>query len=171
MTLRLRLAVRRLRSSVFGLSSAVLGLFALAACASLGRSVFATPTVELRDIRMKSIGMQGGAMDIILDVMNPNDYRLDATRLTYNLFVDTMRVAFGEIHQKATLEAHQKTMVVVPVSFSIAELVKATQLMSQTGGVDYHVIGEVTAATPGGSFTRPYKGDGHFDNIASLRPR
>src|ERR1035437_1521953 len=148
MTLRLRLAVRRLRSSVFGLSSAVLGLFALAACASLGRSVFATPTVELRDIRMKSIGMQGGAMDIILDVMNPNDYRLDATRLTYNLFVDT-----------------------VPVSFSIAELVKATQLMSQTGGVDYHVIGEVTAATPGGSFTRPYKGDGHFDNIASLRPR
>jgi LEA14-like dessication related protein len=146
-------------------------LIALSACASLGRSVFTTPTVELRDIRMKAIGMQGGSMDLILDVMNPNDYRLDATRLTYNLYVDTMKVAFGEIKQHATLEAHQKTMVVVPVSFSIAELVKATQLMSQTGGVDYHVIGEVTAATPGGSFTRPYKGDGHFDNIASLRPR
>jgi LEA14-like dessication related protein len=146
-------------------------LIALSACASLGRSVFTTPTVELRDIRMKAIGMQGGSMDLILDVMNPNDYRLDATRLTYNLYVDTMKVAFGEIKQHATLEAHKKTMVVVPVSFSIAELVKATQLMSQTGGVDYHVIGEVTAATPGGSFTRPYKGDGHFDNIASLRPR
>ena len=137
----------------------------------MGRSVFATPIVELRDVRMKAIGLQGGSMDLILDVTNPNDYRLDATRLTYNLFVDTMRVAFGEIRKTATLEAHKKSEVVVPVSFSIQELIRATQLMSKTGGVDYHVTGEVTAATPGGSFTRPYKGDGHFDNIASLKPR
>ena len=155
-----------LRSSVFGLA-----LFASSACASLGRSVFATPIVELKDIRMKAIGFQGGSMDIILEVTNPNDFRLDATRLTYNLFVDTNRVAFGEIKQTATLEAHKKSSVVVPVSFSIQELIRATQLMSKTGGVDYHVVGEVTAATPGGSFTRPYKGDGHFDNIASLKPR
>src|ERR1019366_2314985 len=143
-------------SSIFHLTSSIL---LLAACASLGKSVFATPTVELRDIRMKAIGLQGGSMDIILDVMNPNDYRLDATRLTYNLFVDTMRVAFGEIHKTATLEAHKKSEVVVPVSFRIQELIRATQLMSKTGGVDYHVTGEVTAATPGGSFTRPYKGE------------
>jgi LEA14-like dessication related protein len=144
---------------------------AVSACASLGRSVFATPIVELKDIKMKAIGFQGGSMEIILDVTNPNDYRLDATRLTYNLFVDTNRVAFGEIKQTATLEPHKKSQVVVPVSFSINELIRATQLMSKTGGVDYHVTGEVTAATPGGSFTRPYKGDGHFDNIASLKPR
>ncbi len=144
---------------------------ALTACASLARSVFATPTVELKDIRMKAIGIQGGAMDIILEVNNPNDYRLDATRLTYNLFVDTLKVAFGEIKQTATLEPHRKTEVVVPVSFSIQELIRATQVMSKTGGVDYHVNGEVTAATPAGSFTRPYQGNGHFDNIASLHPR
>jgi LEA14-like dessication related protein len=158
-------AVRRLPSAVFVL------IALSSACASMGRSMFATPIVELRDVRMKAIGFQGGSMEIILDVTNPNDYRLDATRLTYNLFVDTMRVAFGEIKQTATLEAHKKSEVVVPVSFSIQELIRATQLMSKTGGVDYHVTGEVTAATPGGSFTRPYKGDGHFDNLASLKPR
>ena len=136
----------------------------------MGRSVFATPIVELKDVRLRAIGLQGGSMDIILDVMNPNDYRLDATRLTYNLFVDTLRIAFGEIRKTASLEAHKKSEVVVPVSFSIPELIKATQAMSKTGGVDFHVTGEVTAATPGGSFTRPYKGDGHFDNIASLKP-
>jgi LEA14-like dessication related protein len=149
----------------------VCALVATAACASLARSMFATPTVTLKDIRMKAIGIQGGSMDIILDVTNPNDYRLDATRLTYNLWVDTMKVAFGEIKHTATLEAHRTNEVVVPVSFSIQELVRATQLLSKTGGVDYHVTGEVTATTPGGSFTRPYKGDGHFDNIQSLRPR
>lgn len=142
----------------------------VAACASLGRSVFATPTVELKDIRMKAIGMQGGSMDIILNVTNPNDFRLDATHLTYNLYVDTIKVAFGEIHKTATLEPHKKNEVIVPVSFSMQELIRATQLFSRTGGVDYHVNGEVTATTPGGSFTRPYSGVGHFDNIASLHP-
>ena len=81
-----------------------------------------------------------------------------------------MRVAFGEIRSRDARGAQEERGDRAG-EFSIAELVNATQLMSQTGGVDYHVIGEVTAATPGGSFTRPYKGDGHFDNIASLRPR
>ena len=149
----------------------VCALAASSACASLGRSMFATPTVTLKDIRMKAIGLQGGAMDVILSVTNPNDYRLDATHLTYNLFVDTLKVAFGEIKQTATLEAHRTNEIVVPVTFRIQELVRATQLLSKSGGVEYHVTGEVTATTPGGSFTRPYAGMGHFDNIQSLRPR
>lgn len=161
-----------LRTSVFGLRASVLGLLlVLAGCATLARSVFATPTVQLKDVRMKAIGFQGGSMDIVLDVTNPNDYRLDATRLTYNLFVDTMKVAFGEVDKTTTLEPHRKNEVVVPVSFSMQELIRATQLMSQTGGVDYRVTGEVTAATPSGSFTRAYAGTGHFDNIGSVRPR
>ncbi len=133
--------------------------------------MFATPTVELKDVRMKAIGFQGGSMDIILDVMNPNDYRLDATRLTYNLFVDTMRVAFGEIHKTATLEAHKKNEVVVPVAFNMQELIRATQLMSRSGGVDYRVTGEETASTPSGNYTRAYTATGHFDDIGSVRPR
>ena len=97
-----------LRSSVLGLLP-VLGLsLILSACATLARSAIATPTVELKDVRMKAIGFQGGSMDIILNVNNQNDYRLDATRLTYNLFVDTMKVAFGEIHKTTTLEPHRR---------------------------------------------------------------
>ncbi|MGH7656277.1 MAG: LEA type 2 family protein [Gemmatimonadaceae bacterium] len=149
----------------------VLFALTLGACATLARSSFATPTVELKDVRMKAIGFQGGSMDIILNVTNPNDYRLDATHLTYNLYVDTMRVAFGEISKTTTLEPHRRNEVVVPVSFGMQELVRATQLMSQTGGVDYRVTGEVTAATPSGSYTRAYSGTGHFDNIGSVRPR
>jgi LEA14-like dessication related protein len=151
------------------LPSAVLLVLSLGACASIGRSMFATPVVELKDIRMKAIGFQGGSMELILSVTNPNDYRLDATRFTYSLFVDTLKVAFGEIKQTATLEPHKKTDVIVPISFSIQELVRATQVMSKTGGVDYRVAGEVTAATPTGSFTRPYSGTGHFDNIGSIK--
>jgi LEA14-like dessication related protein len=163
--------IRNVLARRFGLppSAFCLAVCALTACATLGRSMFATPVVELKDIRMKAIGFQGGSLELILSVNNPNEFRLDATRFTYNLFVDTLKIASGEIKQTATLEARKKTDVVVPITFSIQELVRATQLMSKTGGVDYHVTGEVTAATPTGSFTRPYTSTGHFDNIGSIK--
>jgi LEA14-like dessication related protein len=153
------------------LPSAIFVLITLSGCASLARSVFATPTVQLKDVRMKAIGFQGGSLELVLMVYNPNDYRLDATRLTYNLWVDTLKLAYGEINKTVTLEPHKQNEVIVPVSFSIQELVKASQVMSKTGGVDYRVAGEVTAATPAASFTRPYEGKGHFDDLSSLRPR
>ncbi len=146
------------------------GVLALSACASLGRSVFATPTVELKELKVRSIGFSGGTVDVIVNVNNSNDYRLDATHLTYNLYVDTNKVFFGEIKRTVTLEANKKTEVTIPVQFSIQDLVRATQLLGKTGGVDYRVVGEVTAATPGATFTRPYAGKGHFDDIGSLRP-
>jgi LEA14-like dessication related protein len=121
---------------------------------------------------LNAVGIQEGSLDIILYVFNPNDYRLDATRLTYNLYVDdTLKIAFGEIKKTVTLEPHKQNEVVVPVNFSLQELVKASQVLSKAGGVDYKVTGEVTAATPAASFTRPYVGKGHFDDIGSLRPR
>ena len=63
----------RLIPSGFRLPASGLLLFALTACASLGRHLFDTPTVELKDIHMKAIGLQGGSMDIILSVDNPNE--------------------------------------------------------------------------------------------------
>ena len=34
---------------------------------------------------MRALGLEGGALDLVLDVYNPNEYRMDATRLTYTL--------------------------------------------------------------------------------------
>jgi LEA14-like dessication related protein len=148
----------------------MLALGALAgagACHALGRSSFANPIVELRDVRLRGVGMEGGTLDVILDVYNPNDYRLDASKVTYRLFVDTTQLAVGEINKLVTLENGKKTAVTLPVSFTTRELFGAAALMSRTGSLEYRVAGEVTVATPFGSFTRPYEGKGRFD---SLRP-
>ena len=163
-------ALRQLSPARRQLSFAVLLLIFAAGCASLGRSVFATPTVELKDVKVRSIGLQGGTVDVILSVDNSNDYRLDATHLTYNLYVDTLKVFSGDLTRTVTLEPRKKTEVTVPVNFSVQELVRATQVLGKTGGVDYRVEGVVTAVTPGATFTRAYTGEGHFDDIGSLRP-
>lgn len=141
---------------------------AAAACASMGRSTFATPVVELKDVRVKGIGLQGGSLDLILDVYNPNNYRLDATKVTYTLFVDTNQVATGEITKLVTLTEHVKSEVVLPVSFTVQQLLGAARMLTGTGSVDYRVAGDVTVATPFGSFTRPYNGKGRYDTLRGL---
>ena len=138
-----------------------------AACAALGRASFANPVVELKDVRITGIGLQGGNLDVILVVYNPNDFRLDASKVTYTLFVDTAQIAMGAVTKAVTFENLKKTEVTLPISFTTREMFGAAAALTRTGSVDYRVIGEVTVATPFGSFTRPYEGKGRFD---SLRP-
>ncbi len=152
------------RVSVFRAAFVAMALTFTGACAGFTRSNFATPIVELRDVRLKGIGIQGGTLDVILDVTNPNEYRLDASKVTYRLYVDTTQIAAGEVSKLVTLEPKKKSEVVLPVSFGNKELMAAGQMLSRTGSVDYRIAGEVTVATPFGNFTRPYDGKGHFDS-------
>ena len=140
------------------------------ACASMGRASFATPTVELSDVRMKGIGMKGGTLDVVLNVYNPNGYRLDTSGFTYTLWIDSSSVAKGAVTRLVTLESKKKTEVTLPITFTIKELQDAARAMTDMGSVNYRLAGDLTVSTPAGSFTRPYEGRGTF-NSASLIPR
>jgi LEA14-like dessication related protein len=135
------------------------------ACAAMGRGAFATPVVQLKDVRVKGIGINGGSLDLVLDVYNPNPYRLDATHLTYNLYVDTNKVAVGSVEQHVQLDDKKTTQVILPVKFSFQEMLGAAKVITGMGSVDYRVTGDVTVATPFGSITRPYEGKGRYDSL------
>ena len=148
----------------------IAGLIAVAvagtgACSAVARNTFGTPVVQLKDVRVKGIGMNGGSLDLVLDVYNPNAYRLDATKLTYNLYVDTNKVAVGEVVQHVQLDDKKTTEVILPVTFTFREMLGAAKVIAGMGSVDYRVAGDVTVATPFGSFTRPYEGKGRYDTL------
>ena len=103
----------------------------------------------------------------MLEVNNQNDYRLDANRVTYTLVVDSATIATGQITKLVTLPAKQISEVRLPVTISVKELLGAASVMTRSGSVKYHVIGEVTVATPFGNMTRPYDSVGQFE---PLRP-
>ncbi len=145
----------------------VLAVALFSGCASLARQAFQAPDIQLRDVRVREVGPQGGALDVVLDVFNPNDYRIDTARLTYTLFVDSTRVANGVIPQHLTLPRRMKTEVRLPISFTLLDLLKVGQVLSRPGPVSYRVDGLVTVATPFGELTRPYSGNGRY-NV--LRP-
>ncbi len=144
---------------------AVLLVLGASGCSRLARSAFQNPVVELKDVQLKGVGLQGGSLDVILDVFNPNDYRIDASRVTYTVFADSLQVATGEVTKLVTLDNKNTTRVTLPVNFTFREVNQAANLLLQRGSIDYTVKGDFTLATPFGSLTRPYSSRGRYDSL------
>ena len=140
-------------------------LLGLHGCATLRRQSFQNPAVELKDVVVKGIGLSGGSLDVILDVYNPNDYRIDARRVTYTVLAESLQVATGEVTRLVTLQNRKMTTITLPVTFTMRELTKAAGVLLQKGSIEYTVQGDFTLATPFGSITRPYKGKGRYDSL------
>jgi LEA14-like dessication related protein len=139
----------------------------VAACSALGRQAFQNPVVNLRDVRVLGLGTSGGQLEVQLSVYNPNNFRLDASRLTYRVFVgDSVGLASGAVDTRTSVQASDSTIVKVPVSFTYMGLgAAATQLM-RTGAVNYKVNGDVTVGSVVGNFTVPYSTTGQFNTMA-----
>ena len=136
-----------------------------AGCQTLARQAFTNPVVEVKDVKITGVGPQGGSLNVILDVYNPNEYRLDASRITYEVWVDTSQVATGAIDKLVTLSERGRSEVVVPVAFTFAAVRNALLQMTLRGTLDYRVKGQFTVVTPFGNITRPYSGTGRLDAL------
>jgi LEA14-like dessication related protein len=134
----------------------------LAACASLGSGVFQEPIVTFKDLRVRGLGITGGSIDAYVNVYNPNGFRLDATRLTYNVMVGQNQLGTGSLDSRFTVQNNDSTTIRIPIDFTYAGIGAAGTQMMQQGSVPYTITGDVTVATPLGNFTRPYTGTGRF---------
>lgn len=153
------------------LGVAVSAAVVLGACSALGRAAFQNPVVNLRSVAVRGLGLTGGTLDVKLSVYNPNHYRLDATRLTYqvNLAGDSVRVASGTLDNRFTVNDNDSSVVTIPVDFTYAGIGAAGRSILNTGAVDYHVLGNVTVGSPVGSFTVPYSSTGRFTTTGVAR--
>lgn len=144
----------------------VFGAAGLAACSALGRAAFQNPVVNLRDVRVMGLGTQGGNLEVQLGVYNPNNYRLDATRLTYRVFVgDSTGVASGALDTQTSVQAGDSTIVKIPVAFTYSGIGAAAMQLMRTGSVNYRVAGDVTVGSVVGNFTVPYSATGQFNAL------
>lgn len=143
----------------------VLVAVAATSCKSLARQAMANPVVEVKDVVVKGMGTTGGSLDVILDVYNPNEFRMDATKITYELWVDSSRVADGAIDKVVTLGEKSRSDIIVPVNFTYNEMRAVLNKFMLRGVVDYQVKGQFTVVTPFGNITRPYSGTGRLDSV------
>lgn len=138
-----------------------------AACASIARATLQDPVVTLREVKVTGLGLQGGSLDVVLGVYNPNGLSLRAVRLTYNVAVDSAALAAGEVPNETELAGNDTTIVRLPVSFTYRGVGAAVTQMMARGSVTYTVSGELGVRTPIGTVTRPYRRVGTY---AMTRP-
>jgi LEA14-like dessication related protein len=144
------------------LGTMLIATAAISACATLGLGGFKEPVVTFKDLRVRGLGLTGGSLDAYLNIYNPNGFKLDATRLTYNVMVGQNQLGTGELDSRFTVQNNDSTTVRIPIDFTYAGIGSAARQMMQSGSVPYTVTGDVTVGTPLGNFTRPYTGTGRF---------
>src|SRR3981081_3751405 len=117
---------------------------ALGACASLGMGTFQEPIVTFKDLKGRGLGLSGGTLDAYVNVYNPNGFRLDATRLTYNVRVGQNQLGTGALDSRFTVQSKDSTTVRIPIDFTYAGIgAAATQMVEQGSGAD-HITGALT---------------------------
>ncbi len=141
----------------------------LAGCATIGRQVFNQPIVTFKDVRFNGLGLQGGSVDVILNVYNPNHYGLSAQRLDYQVLVDSTQLGTGAITQSFGVGGNDSSEVRLPVTFSYSGLGSAGRALMSRGVVNYRVLGNITVGTPLGKFTRPFDRTGQYNSIGGFR--
>ncbi len=119
------------------------------ACATLRNALqFQKPDVVLQEINITGLGLQGGTLDLVFDVYNPNQYRLRSTRLDVSLAL--AGTDFGEalIDKPLDFSPANHSRVVMPVRFSWAGVGAAARSLLQSQELPYGITGAVLLDTP-----------------------
>lgn len=145
----------------------IVGLYlASASCAGLKKGDFKEPVVTFRNVRVGGIGLTGGTLGIVLSVYNPNGYPLDASRLTYKLFVDTLPLGSGAMDKHFSVPSRDSAEVELPLHLSWNGVSAAGRRLLDDGTVPYRVMGDLTVGSGVGDFTIRYDRAGHFNSLS-----
>lgn len=143
-----------------------MGLLLVAAgCAAL-RGGFKEPVVTFKEGRVTGLGVSGGSLEVVLDIYNPNGFRLDGSQISYTIYVDSLKFGDGMYTSRFQVEKGQTSEIRLPLNFSYAGVGAAGRRLMQTGSVEYRVAGDITVGTPIGSFTRPYDQKGRYSTLS-----
>jgi LEA14-like dessication related protein len=130
-----------------------------------------SPTVDIADVRVVSVGLTGATAQVALDVANPNGSDLTVEEVRYRLsFADDQAeegwrtLAEGENEEKLVITANDTTQVRLSVPFTYASLGRALQGLLSSGSLSYRLDGDVVFDAPVRNVRVP------FDRRGSLVP-
>jgi LEA14-like dessication related protein len=147
----------------------VLGTLGGTACSKIAERAFTTPTIAVRGVKVRSVGLTGGSIEVSLAIVNPNPYPLPVQRATYNFaLADSTEIGRGESAAAFTLPARDSAVVQLPVDVSWQGLRAAARDASLDGAIDYRFTGVVTLDTPLGNPDVPFEQVGRFTPPPSL---
>ena len=147
----------------------VVTILLLAACSGIAERAFSRPVIVVRGVKIRSVGLTGGSIEVALHITNKNPFPLPVHRATYSFaLVDSTEIGRGESAAAFTLPANDSTVITLPVDVSWQGLRAAARDASADGTVDYRFAGSVTLDTPLGNPNVPFESTGRFTPPPSL---
>lgn len=133
----------------------IMALFLFASCSSF-KKIVQPPKVKLENVKVNKMAASGVDLDIILEVINPNNIDFDVKNLTYTLDVNDKTVTSGKLREKVLVKSKETTLVSVPLTLKYSDILSSALLYFQKEGMPYRVKGSVEI----GPFTIPFDDDG-----------
>lgn len=126
-------------------------------CSSL-KKVIEPPKVMLEDVLIKSMGLKGLNLEIVLGVQNPNSIDFDVKNLVYSLDINDKEVTSGKMSESVLVKAKKKTIVSVPLTLKFSDILSSALMFLKQEGMPYRVKGSVEI----GPFTIPFDDTGNL---------
>lgn len=128
--------------------------------------MFDEPKITLENVRVGSLGLQGGTLLVSLRVQNPNSFTLSSEALKYQLAVrdpvagaDTVWVDFanGTYDEPFSVRGGESREIQIPVEFNYAGLGGVSSSILRNGTFTYRASGSVDVRTPIGTRSVPFQ--------------
>lgn len=118
------------------------------------------PKVQVRDLEITDASLGGIDAIVTLDINNPNDRRLSARGLSYELFVSGNQLVTGQDDKSISVPAFGSETIELPVRLSYFGLIETLPEILRTGSADYLVKG--TIKTSIFNYAIPFTKNGDF---------
>jgi LEA14-like dessication related protein len=138
-------------------AGAMLALLLGALATGCGRAV-QEPEVRITGVRLGAMGLEGGLLQVQLNITNPNRFTVQATRLAYELELAEpgtsgaeptwIELANDTIWRELIIGGRDSTVVELPVRFTYRGVGGAFRSLLSTGTFDYRVRGSVALEKP-----------------------
>ena len=132
---------------------AVVTLTLTGGCAILNRVSFQAPTATLTGVSVTGLGLQGGSLDLDLDVYNPNAYELRSPRLAVTIDLEQAHFGQAALERALQLPAQSHSAVTVPLSFTWDGVGAGARALLAKGSVNYGLTGRIVVDAPFGQRT------------------
>ncbi|NIP81146.1 MAG: hypothetical protein GWM90_18790 [Gemmatimonadetes bacterium] len=111
------------------------------------------PEIWLEGVRLSSLGLSGGVVDVRLRIYNPNGFELSASGLTYDLDLEDpdgewLDFTDGRVERDLRVPSGDTVDVELPVEFTYRGVGQAIRGLLDRGAFDYRVSGLVAVEDP-----------------------
>lgn len=144
--------------------SALVALSALSVlgCSGAGLGAnFRQPDLNLEQVVLTGVGLQGGTFDLVVRVENPNPVDLRGVGLRLGFEVEGNKVGDATLDTRYFVPSQGSGTVTVPVRFQWSGVSSAVRTALGYGSLPYRIAGEARFETPAGIAKVPFTRSGN----------